>query len=359
MALPTFPGIDYNWTFRGQAETVVGTFERIYVDGGFFKGDGDTNIEIRPDAAHARFLVNEKGQRNASGTITCEINIGGPLGLWRPVFNRWVGSLLATTVTARGVYVDDRKHEFSTELHPLDLIMGRVTGSMNREDWISNLASYRRLRPGVDLFAYRYAAASDDRKGPFHHGPPNSDTTRNVDLPIQLPPQPGPQWRPVVENRMGFAKKAQSQILGGGPGGLSFRLEARCTSTAGGGPGIVLGEVVAYWKNPIQAEIAFEPTEIRFGKVDPLDTATRNLRIRNIGSGPLQISIPGQGGDRGVFRWAATNAAALQPNGLLEVKIEFQPRQAGVAQTTLSVQADAIGPHSVNVTGTGKSGIPK
>jgi hypothetical protein len=359
MARLTLPGIDYNWTFRGQAETLVGTFERIYVDGGF-RGDGDTNIEIRPDAAHSHLLVNEKGQRNASGIVTCEINVGGPLGVWRSLFNEWVGSLLATTVTARGVYVDDRKHKHTTELHPLDLIMGRVTRSMNRdEDWITNLAAHRWLKPGVDLFAYRYAAASDDRQGFLHHGPPNANTTRDVDLPIQLPPRPASQWQPVVVNRIAFAKNAQSQILGGGPSGSSFRLEARCSSAAGSGPGIVVGEIVAYWKNPVQAEIAFEPQDIRFGTVEPFDRTTRRLRIRNVGSGPLRITVPRQGGAGSVFTWAALNAVTIQPNGSLDVTIEFAPRQAGVAQTLFRVQTDAIGPRSVNVTGTGKAGIPK
>lgn len=353
----TLPGIDYNWTFRGQAETIVGTIERVFVDGGI-TGDGDTNIAIRPDAAHERYLVNEDGRRNADGTILCEVNLGGPLGAWRLVYNKWVKSLMATTVTARGVYVDDRKHDHTTELHPVDLIMGRITSSLIRDgDWITRLAEHRGLRPGVDLFAYRYAAASDDRKGPIRHGPPLADTTRSVDLPIELPPQPAPTWQPVVDHRIGWAQRGQAQIIGGPD--HSFRLEARCVSEAGGGPGIVLGEVAAYWKNPNQAELAFEPTEVTFGKVRPLDRATSVLRIRNVGPAPLELTVAGQGGAGSVFSWGALNAVVIAPAGSLDVEIQFVPRQAGVAQTTFRVQADAIGPRSVNVTGTGKAGIAR
>src|SRR6478735_5018807 len=182
----------YNWTMRAPSETLVGRIKRVYVSGGI-TGDGDTNIVIEPDVDHLQLEFNRHGLRNGNTLIECEVHVP----LWgRLFFNRWVKSLSTAEVTARGVYVDDDEHSSKTELHPVDLILGRVTDSLiGDNDWVKNLARYRGLKLGVELFAYRYAAASDSRKSwPFFVGPPLADSTRTVDLPIELPPRPNQGW---------------------------------------------------------------------------------------------------------------------------------------------------------------------
>jgi hypothetical protein len=77
--------------------------------------------------------------------------------------------MINSTVTATGVYVDDDGHPPArTELHPVDLVIGPVTRSLiSGDDWIAKRAADSGVRVGASLFAYRYAAASDTRKGLF------------------------------------------------------------------------------------------------------------------------------------------------------------------------------------------------
>jgi hypothetical protein len=244
-----------NWTLRSSSEVLVGRIQRIYVDGGI-GGDGDTNIDIVPNRPYLNLLSNRLGTRNAKGTITCEINLTGRHQS-RGRYNEWVQSLAGSDVTARGVYVDDLKHEDTTELHPLDLILGRVSSSLSgKGDWIRRLAVQRGLTPNLDLYAYRFAAASDNRGGFFRNGPPLDEDTRTVGLSIEFPPQPEPRWTLVTEQRLEYCKRATSDISDvrdhreGAPSSRIVSVNVTCQSKASVGPGMVLGEVVAYWRPP-------------------------------------------------------------------------------------------------------------
>lgn len=239
------------WTQRNRSRELVGTLERVYVTSGWFE-DHDSNLVIRPDADHQGLLVNRHGQRNANGTMFCEVQVSG---LWRGAFTRWVSSMIGSTVTATGVYVDDDGHDSSTELHPLDLVVGPVTSSLSSgDDWIAKRAVDSNVIVGVSLFAYRYAAASDTRKGLFFQGPPLWNVTRSARILLPFPPRPGPEpeWHPVFSNRFEISENAHSghDVVGGGVD-PKLEIDVTCKARGHGGPAVVLGEAVALWSHTI------------------------------------------------------------------------------------------------------------
>jgi hypothetical protein len=238
------------WTQRSRSRELVGRLERVYVPSGW-SADHDTNLVIRPDEDHEILLVNRHGRRNAAGTMECEVQVDR---WWRGAFNRWVSSMIHSTVTATGVYVDDDGHPPArTELHPVDLIAGPVTSSMSSgDDWIAKAAAGWGVAVGVNLFAYRFAAASDTRKGLFFEGPPLWNVTRDASVLLPFPPRPGPEWFPVVSNRVENFHRAHHQIGIIGEGvNAKLRILVTCFARGHGGPGYMLGEAVAAWSHTI------------------------------------------------------------------------------------------------------------
>lgn len=137
------------WSLREYSRLLIGNLENVYVTAPgahwWDYSDGDTNIVIEPDDDHQELLINRFGRPNANGKIECEVNIPEDR---RDQYTNWVSSMIGTTVMAIGVYVDDDGHGHKTELHPMDLIVGRVTRSLT-SDWISRLAQDRNSRSAV------------------------------------------------------------------------------------------------------------------------------------------------------------------------------------------------------------------
>jgi hypothetical protein len=343
----------------------VGTLRRVTVSSGLFE-DHDTNFHIRPDSAYEHLLVNSAGHRNTSGNVLGEVQPGI---FYRPTYQAWAHDLLgALKVTASGVFVQDNNHEHWTELHPIDLIAGRTTESMlPGSDWLTKLAAERDLqitdatppRDDDTLFAYRFLAASDTRQGSFggvlFEGPPLWDVTRSAFVLLHLPTKPEPDWLPFVDHRIGMIQNADVSVTAGRLGTLPrLRIDVTCKARGDGGPGVGLGEAVAYWKDPAVPEIALEPTALNFGTIHPGATSTKTFRIRNVGVGPLIISVarpsPGSG-----FFWQALNGVTVPPGGVRTESVTFRATNGFRSDRWTAQTNNAVGPHQVGLSGTGQA----
>jgi len=360
------------WVLRSESEVLVGTLQRVYVPSGL-GSDGDTNLVIAPDLAHRGLLVNRHGRRNGDNAMECEVNITDSLARfwWRPLFNKWVNSMMFTPINLVGVYVDDDGHDSKTELHPVDLIVGRVDQPLIPHDpswWISRRAHDRGLQvvpldnpgsvAGELLYAYRLLASSDDRAGIA--GPLLSMTTRTVSLTVAMPPSPGPTYTPYAAQSLALVDHAEVTVGITGTGtGRSVKVTVTCQAATQGGPGIVLGEIAAYWKNPAVPEVSVDPVSVSFGQVIPMRTSTRTIRVTNIGVAPLLVSAPSPPA-HSVFTWAAFSDQTISAGGHRDVTVKFRPRVPGGATGVWHVETNnALGRSSVQLTGTGRDVIPQ
>lgn len=341
--------------------TLVGTLTNVSVSSGLFE-DHDTNFHISPNSAYEHLLVNRDGDRNTSGQVLGEVQPGM---FYRAAYEAWARTLIGAEVFASGVFVQDNNHDEWTELHPIDLIAGRISKSMlPGADWIPKRAADRELQIDDTLFAYRFLAASDTRQGIFgghpFEGPPLWDVTRSAFVLPLLPTKPGSDWIPVVDHRIAFMQNADVSVTVGrlGPN-PHLRIDVTCKARGDGGPGVALGEAVAYWKDPSVPEIALEPTQLNFGTVTPHKKATKIVQIRNIGVAPLIISVAAPLASS-VFTWQALNGVTVPAGAVREESVTFEPRQAGDANGVWKVQTNnALGPRGVALSGTGREGIPQ
>ncbi len=347
------------WTMRRPSEVLVGTLERVYVPSGFF-ADSDTNLVVTPGPEHRGLLVNRKGRRNGNFRMECEVQVSLQ---WRALFNKWASSMLHTPITLSGVYVDDDGHDSRTELHPVDLLAGRVDLALTPHDptwWVTRRATDRGLKLGTTLFAYRFLAATDTRDGLFFAGPPLAGSTRTAWAELDFPERPAPEWRPYVANHIEVIEDADvgDTVVGSGAD-RRVRIEVTCKAVGHGGPGVVIGEAAAYWKNPAVPEIVVEPTTLAFGQVIPFKTATKTIAIRNVGVAPLVVSVDAAPAGA-VFTWDVLSNVVIPDGGKRELTVTFRPRQGGGASARWSVQTnDALGPRSVALSGTGRDVTPQ
>lgn len=343
------------WTMLDRQRTVTGVLDRVSQSSGLFE-DRDTNYWVTPDDKSV--LRNNQGATNRSGQIVCEIQAGL---FFRGLFVTWSRTLEGAAVTASGVLVQDDNHEHWTELHPVDLIAGRVTSSLlEGADWIANRAADRGLQIGSSLLAYRFVAASDTRKSLFFEGPPLGRTKRQSVIWVPLPARPGPTWTPFVGRRTLIVENADVKVMLD-PAGQAprMRIEVTCNTADDGGPGVVMGEAVAYWKDSRVPELSLEPRELSFGQLIPMKSTTSDITIRNTGAAPLVINVDASGATA-VFSWPALVNVTIPVGGTRGVPITFRPRKAGPASTTWRVRTnDALGPKTVALSGTGRDVIPQ
>jgi hypothetical protein len=167
----------------------------------FSNEDGDTGIKIRPNPPFHYLLVNEGGNQNEDGNIECEINVWPPA---RSEHGNWVDSMRsawppASEVTAVGIWVEDLGHDNKTELHPVDIVFGRVHESLISEKWQDFLGKHEGLKLDHNMYLFRFAIATDGRAlydiddDDGDGRPPLAWRTRPVTFTPELPPPPSPQ----------------------------------------------------------------------------------------------------------------------------------------------------------------------
>jgi hypothetical protein len=178
----------------------------------FSNEDGDTGIKIRPNPPFHHLLLRlEDGKENEDGKIECEINVWPPA---RAEHGDWVNSMRSawppmSEVTAVGIWVEDLGHDNKTELHPVDIVFGRVHQSLIPAKWQDFFAKNEGLELGRTMYLFRFAIATDGRglydidDDDGDGRPPLAWRTRPVTFTPELPPRPSlqipqPQVIPLV-----------------------------------------------------------------------------------------------------------------------------------------------------------------
>jgi hypothetical protein len=311
---------------------------------------------IEPNDATKHLLLNRFGGPNtatADGTqIECEVNVNSD---GRDQYENWVRTMLGLQVTAQGVYVDDTEHDDKSELHPLDIVVAQVNDSQIPGNWLDQLAVQLHLELGTSMLLYRFAAASDNREG----RPPLAEFDRTTTVSLTLPPQPAGHLIVSPEAQMRLLSSLNSQVrTQAGQAPDAINLIVQCTGVGFGDPGYVLGEVAVYWVNPA-LQLRIDKTALNFGTVNPGFSDSETVRIRNVGTGPVTLTVPPP--VHGIpFSWEAIPTTTLVTGGAITVEVSFSPFKPGTAQSALTIQSNAEGsPHRVTLTGTGRNVPPQ
>jgi hypothetical protein len=233
--------------------------------------DGDTGFMIRPTRPFYYVLKNKDDQWNADVKIECEINVWPQL---RSEHGNWIDSMSSShittlgEVTAVGVWVEDTGHNNKTELHPVDVVFGRVESSLIAEDWLNDLIVNENLKIGISLYLFRFAIATDVRAFfPFDDQssgrPPLAGVTRPVTFTSDFPPPPStlvgirePAWRirravthgTILDTQTAVRSDCGNKVLDITitPQSLTdAEFDAQTTSDQGAA--VLLGEFVTYW----------------------------------------------------------------------------------------------------------------
>jgi hypothetical protein len=239
-------------------------------------------------------------------------------------------------VTVKGVYVDDIGHDDKTEIHPVDLIIAPVAGSALPHDWIGDLARVNALEVGVGLFAFRYAAASDDRGG---ETPPLQRQTRATSVTLPFPARPAGATEPQIEVRSAGARNAASHIDTTVIGDTaSAELVVTVKSRADGGPGFDQAEIALYWSASRALQVS--PATVDFGVIGVGQDRFKTFTVTSIGSAPVTVTVP-DSTSLSPFSWTVVPSTVLAPGASLSATVEFAPADAGRFTETVSVLSDA------------------
>jgi len=341
----------------GPIQFLSGTLIDVHNSGGLPGGDSDTNLIIVPDANSTGLLINRHGKANEKFEIECEIHVTEDRD-GRAKFEHWVSTMLGLPVTAIGVWTDDTGHDDKTEIHPMDLMFTRVEGSALPTDWIADLARQHGLQVGTTLFAYRYAAASDNRGEGILTSPPLANQTRATSVTLPFPPRPIGAVSPQLEVRSGGARNAASHfddvVFAGST--ATINLVVTVKDTDHDGPGFDLAEIALFWKGVRSLDI---PPELHFGLAKLGEAIVRNFTIVNDGSEPVSLTVPGAPFPSS-FEWNGMPSTVLTPGASFTVTVTFSPQAVGTHNGAVSVISDAQGsPHLVSLKGSARNGDPQ
>jgi hypothetical protein len=351
--------------WKSPERTLVGTLTDVHNAGDFPPGqDHDSNLIIIPNAdePNQALLKNRSGRSNDGGGVECEVNlirndqINGP-----DTFENWVSSLIGLEVTAKGVFVEDEGHNNKTELHPLDIIVAQVDGSILPSDWITKVAQQHGLQVGSGLFAYRFGAAADNRKSSVFLGTPLAQWTRPTGVTLALPPPPADGgFFAAAELQIGFALQATAEVSTKvDPSGAGVAtLAVTCLGKNYDGPGFVIGEVVTYWSAGRQ--LALSAFELDFGTLGVGEASIRTLVVRNTGTQAVQVTVPSDAPSSSAFSWNAVGPVSLDIGQALDIQIDFSPLHTGTHHGVLTVTSDTPGsPQRVSLRGKCHGGTPQ
>ncbi len=94
-------------------------------------------------------------------------------------------------------------------------------------------------------------------------------------------------------------------------------------------------------------------TELDFGGVQKNTTKTLLVRLRNIGTAPLDVFNPQL--TAGAFSVSGLNATTLQPQTFIDFQVSFLPTVVGAAGATLTIPTNALTNTVLTLTGVGAS----
>jgi len=200
--------------------------------------EGDFSIWFIPD--QKSHLANRNKVDNPNGMMELKVKV---LSQYRQVFADAVSAMAGQTVQATGVLINDDSKGGKTELHPLDMLYAPMLEE-RFPGWFQEIR--KNLKDPQAVSVYRVVAASDASKS---NRPPQADETRAMQATFPYPSKPNfPKIKIDFEVRGTVNLKADFR-LNNNVMRQKIELDLGVDSAKGDGPGLFVGDLVAYWGN--------------------------------------------------------------------------------------------------------------
>lgn len=312
--------------------------------------DGDWCFKVRPASGYERLLRNN-GYQNTNGLVECEVEppdrIGGESAEDDAVLRRYLGPLQGRRVRVVGTWAADCAHAYDggtcylgccdkgkTEIHPIASIMCEMpppTGAVKR----------------LELFVF------SDSSSNFPAHVPHSGTSRIGDFFVPIGPVAHPDGPTnasyAVASEVDMAEYKSLGVVQSGGQWIFHGVVVSGVESAG--RGFYHATIDLHYVVPKRLELS--ASSLKFGGVDVGSSSAKQVAVRNAGTTPLSVSIPGA--PAGPFQWAAWSGtlAAAQSH---QMTVTFRPTAAGPQTGGVGITSDAPGsPHRVALTGAGRS----
>lgn len=200
--------------------------------------EGDFSARLVPD--DKSLLLNRNQIPNPSGHIDLKVKLEAS---GRQAFSQAVQGMQGKTIYASGVVVNDDSQGGRVEIHPLDMIYSPLDPEQYPA-WFKAIQG--NLKDPNAVLVYRVAAATDASKS---GKPPRSEESRSLRAVFPYPPKPNfPKIKIDFEVRASLNLKADFR-LNNDQMRQKIELNLDLETTKENGPGIFVGELVAYWGN--------------------------------------------------------------------------------------------------------------
>jgi hypothetical protein len=200
--------------------------------------EGDFDVLFTPD--NKQQLLNRNKVPNPNGMLELRVKLLSP---YKQAFCDAVASMAGQPAYAFGVLVNDDSRGSRALIQPLDMIYAPLTPE-NFPGWVKEIQ--KNLKDPNSVVAYRIAAASDASKT---HKPPQTEESRAMHAAFPYPPKPNfPKIKVDFEVRGSVNVKTDFR-LNNDAMRQKIELDLGVESIKGEGPGVFVGEFVAYWGN--------------------------------------------------------------------------------------------------------------
>ena len=200
--------------------------------------EGDFSARLVPD--DKQNLLNRNNAANPSGHIDLKVKLEAS---GRQAFLQAVQSMQGKTVFVSGVLVNDDSQGGRAEIHPLDMIYSPLDPEQYPA-WFKAIQG--NLKDPNAVSVYRIAAATDASKS---NKPPRSEENRALQAVFPYPPKPDfPKIKIDFEVRASLNLKSDFRLSNNQ---MKQRIELGLglETIQENGPGVFVGEMVAYWGN--------------------------------------------------------------------------------------------------------------
>jgi len=200
--------------------------------------DGDFSVMFVPDNKQA--LVNRNNVPNPNGMLELKVKVDVK---YKQAFSDAVLAIVDQPVFATGVLINDDSKGSRAELRPLDMLYAPLPPT-RYPSWFKDIQA--NLKDPHSVLVYRIVAVSDASK---NNKPPKAEETRTLNTNFPYPPKPNfPkikidfEIRKVVNSKADFALNDDRMKQ-------RIQLDLSVESGKENGPGVFVGDLVAYWGN--------------------------------------------------------------------------------------------------------------
>ncbi|HUO58218.1 MAG TPA: hypothetical protein VMV05_08585 [bacterium] len=202
------------------------------------KPEGDFSVWFTPDDKSR--LKNRNGVPNPNGMLELEVKV---VPQYRQAFQEAVTAMAGQTVFASGVLINDDSKGSKAEIRPLDMLYAPLMED-KYPAWFQEIR--KNLKDPNAVAVYKVVAASDASKS---GRPPQADESRAMQATVPYPPKPNfPKIKIDFEVRGSVNLKTDFK-LNNNVMRQRIELDLGVESAKGDGPGVFVGDLVAYWGN--------------------------------------------------------------------------------------------------------------